>query len=149
MKLNSEFRLVKITLLIFSIIAAEYTIQAASFDGATPKNEYPDFDHSFISIPPTNPFYLAKYGKAELLNGEMISGKFYYHTPLFGKDDSFYFYPTDIKSLKIIEIGKIKSVEFVDHEKKAAIFFLKDDRLERVLSNGQIQKLNPSVLMKL
>ena len=94
----------------------------------------------------TNPYYVSTEGKAELNNGEMITGKFYYHQPPVGEEDSFYFYPSDIKSLRIIPITDVKKAWFINKKKESVEFNLVGRKLQRTLADGTTQVLITSVL---
>jgi len=94
----------------------------------------------------SNPFYNSKAGKAVLINGENIQGKFYYHSPPLSDDDSFYFYPSDAKSLKIIPIKDVKQAEFLNKNKEWVKFISNDGKLKRTLSDNKIEILNAHIL---
>jgi hypothetical protein len=94
----------------------------------------------------TNPYYVSTEGEAELANGEKIKGKFYYHEPPIGDEDSFYFYPSDIKSLRIIPITDVKKARFLNKKKESIAFTLVGKKLQRDLPDGKTQQLTTRVL---
>ena len=92
----------------------------------------------------TNPYYNAKAGRAKLIKGDSIQGKFYYHTAI-SADDSFYFYPSGIKSLRIIPIKEFKQVEFMTKRKEWIKYCIDDEKLRRKLPNGKIEILTANI----